>query len=60
MGEQETILEIKSLKKYYPIEKGFFRRVVGYVKAVITSYSIHYTKLYDLLRREFVDVVLGG
>jgi peptide/nickel transport system ATP-binding protein len=34
MGKQETILEIKSLKKYFPVEKGFFRRVVGYVKAV--------------------------
>ncbi len=27
-------LEIKSLKKYFPIEKGFWRRVVGQVKAV--------------------------
>jgi peptide/nickel transport system ATP-binding protein len=29
-----TLLEVSSLKKYYPIEKGFIRRVVGHVKAV--------------------------
>ena len=28
------ILEVKSLKKYFPIEKGLFKRVVGHVKAV--------------------------
>ena len=27
-------LEVKSLQKYFPIEKGFWRRVVGQVKAV--------------------------
>jgi peptide/nickel transport system ATP-binding protein len=30
----DNILEVRSLKKYFPIEKGFFRRVVGHVKAV--------------------------
>ena len=29
-----NLLEVKNLKKYFPIEKGFFRKVVGYVKAV--------------------------
>ena len=29
-----TILEIEGLKKYFPIEKGLLRRVVGYVRAV--------------------------
>ncbi len=29
-----TLLEVKSLKRYFPIEKGFWRRVTGYVKAV--------------------------
>ena len=29
-----TLLEVKSLKKYFPIEKGFWRRVVGHIKAV--------------------------
>ena len=28
------ILQVKGLKKYFPIRKGFFNRVVGYVKAV--------------------------
>ena len=34
MGEQDIILEVRSLKKYFPIQKGFFRRTVGHVKAV--------------------------
>ncbi|MBZ0296764.1 MAG: ABC transporter ATP-binding protein [Anaerolineae bacterium] len=34
MEQHETILEVRSLKKYFPIEKGFFRRTVGHVKAV--------------------------
>ena len=29
-----TLLKVKSLKRYFPIEKGFWRKVVGYVKAV--------------------------
>jgi peptide/nickel transport system ATP-binding protein len=28
------LLEVRNLKKYFPIQKGFFRRTVGYVKAV--------------------------
>ncbi len=28
------LLDVKGLKKYFPIQKGFLRRVVGYVKAV--------------------------
>jgi len=28
------LLEVRSLKKYFPIEKGFLRRIVGYVRAV--------------------------
>ncbi|MBM4456419.1 MAG: ATP-binding cassette domain-containing protein [Chloroflexi bacterium] len=30
----DVLLDVKSLKKYFPIQKGFLRRVVGYVKAV--------------------------
>lgn len=30
----DILLEVKSLKRYFPIEKGFWRKVVGYVKAV--------------------------
>jgi len=29
-----NILEVKNLKKYFPIRRGIWRRVVGYVKAV--------------------------
>jgi peptide/nickel transport system ATP-binding protein len=28
------LLDVKGLRKYFPIQKGLFRRVVGYVKAV--------------------------
>ena len=31
---KNVLLEVKSLKKYFPIEKGFLRRVTGHVKAV--------------------------
>jgi len=36
MGENNNniLLEVKSLKKYFPLEKGFWRKVIGYVKAV--------------------------
>ena len=30
----ERFLEVRNLKKYFPITKGFFSRVTGYVKAV--------------------------
>jgi peptide/nickel transport system ATP-binding protein len=30
----EPLLEVKELKKYFPIRRGFFKRIVGYVKAV--------------------------
>jgi len=31
---KKVLLEVKSLKKYFPIEKGFMKKVVGQVKAV--------------------------
>jgi len=31
---EEMLLEVKDLKKYFPIRSGFFRKTVGYVKAV--------------------------
>lgn len=34
MKQVDTLLEVKALKKYFPIEKGLFKRVVGHVKAV--------------------------
>ncbi len=30
----ETLLEVQGLKKYFPIQQGFLRRTVGYIKAV--------------------------
>ncbi len=32
--QSEILLEISNMKKYFPIEQGFMRNVVGYVKAV--------------------------
>lgn len=32
--QKEPLLEVRELKKYFPIRRGFFKRVVGYVKAV--------------------------
>jgi peptide/nickel transport system ATP-binding protein len=32
--KDERLLEVRNLKKYFPIEKGFLRRVTGQVKAV--------------------------
>jgi peptide/nickel transport system ATP-binding protein len=32
--QQEPLLEVTDLKKHFPIQRGFFRRVVGHVKAV--------------------------
>ena len=34
MSQPDLILEVRSLKKYFPIERGMLRRVAGYVKAV--------------------------
>jgi len=33
-NHNEVLLQVKNLKKYFPVTKGVFRRVVGYVKAV--------------------------
>ena len=32
--DEDVILEVRKLKKYFPIHKGLLRRVVGHVKAV--------------------------
>ena len=32
--QKEALLEVAELKKYFPIKRGFLKRVVGYVKAV--------------------------
>jgi peptide/nickel transport system ATP-binding protein len=37
---EEPLLEVKELKKYFPIRRGFFKKIVGYVKAV-DNLSLH-------------------
>ncbi|MBZ0302395.1 MAG: ABC transporter ATP-binding protein [Anaerolineae bacterium] len=50
MDNRETVLEVRSLKKYFPIEKGFFRRVVGHVKAVDdVSFKLHKGEVLGLV-----------
>lgn len=34
MNESEVLLEVKGLKKYFPIKSNFWRRVIGHVRAV--------------------------
>ena len=34
MTAEDILLEVKHLKKYFPVRKGIFRRVAGHVKAV--------------------------
>jgi peptide/nickel transport system ATP-binding protein len=33
-GKDTILLEVRNLKKYFPIQQGFFRRTVGHIKAV--------------------------
>lgn len=33
-GDNSVLLRVENLKKYFPIEKGFFRRTIGHVRAV--------------------------
>jgi len=41
LKEYETILEVKNLKKYYPVKRGLLQRTTGWVKAVDgVSFSI--------------------
>jgi len=34
VSQEEPLLEVTELKKYFPIQRGFLKRVVGHVKAV--------------------------
>lgn len=34
MDKKPTLLEVRNLKKYFPIKRGFFKRTVGHVRAV--------------------------
>jgi peptide/nickel transport system ATP-binding protein len=45
-----VLLEVRNLKKHFPIRKGFFRRTVGYVKAVDdVSFSIRPGETFGLV-----------
>jgi peptide/nickel transport system ATP-binding protein len=42
LSEMTPLLEVKNLKKHFPIQRGFFSRVVGHVKAVDgVSFYVH-------------------
>jgi peptide/nickel transport system ATP-binding protein len=50
MQFDEPILEVRGLKKYYPIERGITRRVVGHVKAVDdVSFILHRGEVLGLV-----------
>ena len=34
MANKEILLEVKNLKKYFPVNKGFFKKDIQQVKAV--------------------------
>jgi oligopeptide/dipeptide ABC transporter ATP-binding protein len=34
MTENNTTLKVEGLRKYFPVQRGFFQKVIGYVKAV--------------------------
>lgn len=42
MDQNHVLLEVDSLKKYFPIKSGFLRRIIGYVRAVDdVSFAVH-------------------
>lgn len=48
--EQEVLIEVSGLKKYYPVKKGIFKRTVGHVKAVDgIDFSIHQGETFGLV-----------
>jgi ABC-type oligopeptide transport system ATPase subunit len=50
MNADNTILEVKNLKQYFPIHQGFFQRVVGHIKAVDNiSFSLREQEVLGLV-----------
>lgn len=48
--QDAPLLEVKNLKKYFPIKKGFLQRVVGHVKAVDdVSFTIYKGETFGLV-----------
>ncbi|MEC9490886.1 MAG: ATP-binding cassette domain-containing protein, partial [Halanaerobiales bacterium] len=49
-NQNEILLEVKNLKKYFPITAGFFNKVEGYVKAVDNlTFSIKKGEVFGLV-----------
>ena len=49
-NNNKVLLEVKDLKKYFPIRRGFMRRTVGWVKAVDgVSFEIHAGETFGLV-----------
>lgn len=50
MREKEKLLEVKHLKKYFPIRAGFFKRKIGDIKAVDdVSFTIYKGETFGLV-----------
>jgi peptide/nickel transport system ATP-binding protein len=50
MNDSSTLLEVSNVKKYFPIETGFLRRVTGYVKAVDdVSFAVYRGEAFGLV-----------
>ena len=48
--QNNLLLEVKNLQKYFPIEKGFIKKTVNHVKAVDdVSFSIHKGETFGLV-----------
>lgn len=46
----EPLLKVENLKKYFPVKGGFFKRTVGYIKAVDgVSFSLNEGETYGLV-----------
>lgn len=46
----ETLLEVKHLKKYFPVKKGLFKKTIGYVKATDdVSFTINKQETFGLV-----------
>lgn len=50
MNEARPLIEVRQIKKYFPIKKGLLNRVVGHVKAVDdVSFTIHEGETFGLV-----------
>jgi oligopeptide/dipeptide ABC transporter ATP-binding protein len=48
--KENTILEVKNLKQYFPIYRGFFQKIIGYIRAVDdVSFSLREQEVLGLV-----------